>query len=142
VTKSATTMPPITDAVLPADGQPLAGTERRVAPVRSLGHPALGACPVAVRLVAAKVSLLFAFAWHSRFVMDEFVQFGWAKYLGNGLFDTIWHAKAVGYVLFYKLAHLVGTDAVSTLLVGRMQVALLACATIAIIYGCARAPRA
>jgi hypothetical protein len=92
-----------------------------------------------VGLVALKIAALFFFAWHSRFVMDEFQQLGFAKYLGHGLFDTIWHPKAVGYVLFYKLAHLVGWDAVSILLVGRVQTALLGCATLAIIYACARA---
>jgi hypothetical protein len=59
-------------------------------------------------LIAAKLAFLLILAWNSRFVMDEFVQLGWAKYLGNGLFDTVWHAKAVGYVLFFKLAHLIG----------------------------------
>jgi len=71
--------------------------------------------------------------------MDEFVQLGWAKYLGNGLFDTIWHAKAVGYAVFYELAHLIGWNATSILLVGRIQTALLACGILAIVYGCARA---
>ena len=90
-------------------------------------------------MLALKLGLLFVLAWNSRFVMDEFQQLGMAKYLGNGLFDTVWHAKAVGYVIFYKIAHLLGWDAVSILLIGRMQVALLGCATITIIYGCARA---
>lgn len=90
-------------------------------------------------LLALKVAILFVLAWNTRFVMDEFVQFGWAKYLGNGLFDTIWPAKAVGYAVFYKLAHLIGWNAVSILLIGRIQTALLACATLAIIYASARA---
>ena len=46
-------------------------------------------------LIAVKLAFLFIFALNSRFVMDEFVQLGWAKYLGNGLFDTVWHPKAV-----------------------------------------------
>src|SRR5688500_14475418 len=62
-------------------------------------------------IIVAKVILLFILAWNTRFVMDEFVQLGWAKYLGNGLFETVWHPKAVGYVIFYKLAHLIGWDA-------------------------------
>jgi hypothetical protein len=90
-------------------------------------------------LIALKVAFLFVLAWNTRFVMDEFQQLGWAKYLGNGLFDNIWHPKAVGYVLFYKLAHLIGWNAVSILLIGRIQTAILACATLAIIYACARA---
>ena len=103
----------------------------------------LGAMPVLPSviggLVALKIVILFVLAWNSRFVMDEFVQFGWAKYLGNGLFDTIWPVKAAGYAVFYKLAHLLGWDATSMLLIGRMQTALLGCATLAVIYGCARA---
>lgn len=90
-------------------------------------------------LIAVKLALLFIFAQNSRFVMDEFVQLGWAKYLGNGLFDTVWHPKAVGYVLFYKLAHLIGWNASSILLAGRIQTTLLAFGTLALVYGSARA---
>lgn len=90
-------------------------------------------------LIALKIVLLFILAWNTRFVMDEFVQLGWAKYLGNGLFETVWPAKAVGYAVFYKLAHLVGWDAQSILLAGRIQTALLACATLGIVFASARA---
>ena len=90
-------------------------------------------------LVALKLVLLFLLAWNVRFVMDEFVQLGWSKYLGNGAFDTMWPAKAVGFAVFYKLAHAIGWDAMSILLIGRMQTAILGCGTLAIIYGCARA---
>jgi len=91
-----------------------------------------------VLLLCLKLCFLAAFTWRSRFVMDEFVQLGWAKYMGHGLFDTVWHAKAVGYAVFYKLAHLLGWDATSILLIGRVQTALLACATMAVVYACAR----
>ena len=90
-------------------------------------------------LIALKIVLLFALAYRSRFVMDEFGQVGYAKYLGNGLFDTIQPAKAVGFTVFSKLAILIGWDATSIMFVGRFQMALLACATIAMIYACARA---
>lgn len=90
-------------------------------------------------LIALKIVLLFTLAWNARFVMDEFVQLGWAKYFANGMFGTVWHAKAVGYAIFYEIAHLIGWDATSILLAGRMQTALLACATIAFVYACARA---
>jgi hypothetical protein len=89
--------------------------------------------------ILAKVTLLFVLALNTRFVMDEFWHFGQAKYLGNGLFDTIWPGKAVGYALFYKLAHVVGWDATSMLLAGRLQTALLGCATLFIVYALARA---
>ncbi|CAN7721152.1 DUF7055 domain-containing protein [Mesorhizobium sp. LjNodule214] len=89
--------------------------------------------------VAIKIVILFVLAYNSRFVMDEFVQLGWAKYFSSGLFVTIWHAKAVGYAVFYEIAHLIGWDATSILLAGRMQTALLACGTIASVYACARA---
>ena len=89
-------------------------------------------------LLATKIILLFVLAWNRRFVMDEFVQFGWAQYLSNGLFETIWPAKAVGYAIFFRLAHLIGWDAHSMLLIGRLQTALLGCATLALIYGSAR----
>lgn len=90
-------------------------------------------------LIALKIALLFVLAVHGRFVMDEFVQLGWAKYLGHGLFETIWPAKAVGYAVFFKLAHLIGWDAVSILIAGRIQTAILACGTIGLIYATARA---
>lgn len=85
-------------------------------------------------LIALKIILLFVLALNARFVMDEFVQLGWAKYFSNGLFDTIWHPKAVGYAVFYEIAHLIGWDATSILLAGRMQTALLTCATVAMVY--------
>ena len=88
--------------------------------------------------LALKIMLLAIFAWHGRFVMDEFLQLGYAKYLGHQLFDTLWPPKAIGFAAFYKLAHLIGWDATSILLIGRMQTALLACGTLAMIYACAR----
>jgi hypothetical protein len=90
-------------------------------------------------LIAAKLALLLVLTWNTRFVMDEFVQLGQAKYLGHGFFDTIWPVKAVGYTVFYKLAHLLGWNATAILLIGRLQTFLLACAILAIAYACARA---
>lgn len=90
-------------------------------------------------LLALKIGLLLFLALNTRFVMDEFGQLGFAKYLSNGFFNTVWPAKAVGYAVFYKVAHLIGWDAASVLLIGRLQTALLALGTLAIIYGCARA---
>lgn len=89
-------------------------------------------------IIALKIIFLFIIALNSRFVMDEFVQFGWAKYLGHGLFDTIWGGKAVGYAVFFKAAHLIGWNARSMLLIGRAQTALLGCGTLAIVYVTAR----
>src|SRR5438128_10008150 len=90
-------------------------------------------------LIVLKLVFLFAFAIYGRFVMDEFEQLGWAKYLGHELFDTIWPAKAVGYAIFFDLAHLVGWDARSILIAGRVEAALLACCTLAMVYAIARA---
>ena len=89
--------------------------------------------------IALKVALIFIFAWHIRLVMDEFAQLGYAKYFANGLFDTIQPPKAVGFAVFYKLAHLIGWNATSIILVGRMQTALLACGSLLLVYACARA---
>ena len=88
--------------------------------------------------IALKLAFLFVFAWHTRFVMDEFGQLGYAKYLGNGLFLTVWPAKALGSTLFFEVARLIGWNAVSTLLIGRLGTALLGCASVAMIYVCAR----
>lgn len=89
--------------------------------------------------IALKVVLIFMFSWHIRLVMDEFAQLGYAKYFSSGLFETIQPTKAVGFAVFYKLAHLIGWDASSILLAGRIQTALLACATLTLVYACARA---
>jgi hypothetical protein len=89
-------------------------------------------------LIALKITILFLTAWNRRFIMDEFAQLGWARYLGHELFDTIWPSKTVGFTVFIKLAHLIGWDAQSILLAGRMQTALLACATLTIVFACAR----
>jgi hypothetical protein len=90
-------------------------------------------------LVLVKIIVLFGLAWNRRIVMDEFAQLGWAKYLGHGLFGTVWPSKSMGFAVFIKPAHLIGWDARSILLIGRMQTALLACGTLAMVYLTARA---
>lgn len=94
---------------------------------------------IVLGLIMVKIILLFVLAWNSLFVMDEFGQLGYAKYLFRELFDTIQPSKAAGSTAFFKLAHLVGWDATSILLVGRIQTALLGCAIVAMVYACARA---
>ena len=89
--------------------------------------------------IALKLLLLFVLAWNSRFVMDEFWQLGQSKFLFEGLFDTMWPGKAVGFALFYEPVHWFGLEAGPTMLAGRLQTALLACATVAMVYACARA---
>jgi hypothetical protein len=94
----------------------------------------------AAAAVLVKLAILFALAWNRRFVMDEFAQFGWAKYIPNQIsYLAKHHPKAVGYAIFYDVAHLIGWDARSMLLIGRMQTALLACGTLAMVYAIARA---
>lgn len=90
-------------------------------------------------LVAAKIAFLFVFAWKRRFVMDEFVQFGWAKYIPDRIAAfAATQAKAEGYALFFYPAHLIGWNARSMLLIGRMEMAVLAFGTLALVYGSAR----
>src|SRR5690349_19435496 len=93
---------------------------------------------VLAALIVLKIAALFLIAWNRRIVMDEFVQFGFAKYVANGLFVTVWPGRAMGGPVFFKLAHLIGWDARSMLLLGRMEMALLACGTLAIVYASAR----
>ena len=81
-----------------------------------------------------KISLLFIFAVNTMFVMDEFWQFGQAKHLFDEFFHTVWPGKTVGANLFFKLSHWIGWDAQSMVLSGRIQTALLTCATLYIIY--------
>jgi hypothetical protein len=89
-------------------------------------------------LVALKIAILFIFSWNRRIVMDEFVQFGFAKYISNGLYVTVWPGRAMGGPVFFYPAHLIGWNARSMLLLGRMEMALLACGTLAIVYASAR----
>jgi len=117
----------------PGDGsalEPRDGGDRAIARSLAMAIP---------YVLAVKLALLLLLTWNTRFVMDEFVQLGQAKYLGHGFFDTIWPVKAVGYTVFYKIAHLLGWDATSILLIGRLQTFLVACAIIAMTYACARA---
>lgn len=93
---------------------------------------------VVVLLTGVKIGILWWFAWNRRFVMDEFDQLNWAKYVGHGFFETIWPVKSVGYAVFFDIAHLIGWNARSILLIGRMETALLACGTLALVYGIAR----
>lgn len=88
--------------------------------------------------IAVKLVLLFALAWNSRFVMDEYWQLGQSKYLFNGYFETMWPPKSVGYMVFYKPAYWLGWDSVSTVLIGRLLTAMLGCGTVAMVYMCAR----
>lgn len=89
-------------------------------------------------LLLLKIAVLFLIAWNRRIVMDEFAQLGYVKYLGNGFYGTIWPSKTVGFQLFIDLAHVIGWNATSILLIGRMETALLACGTLAIVYACGR----
>jgi hypothetical protein len=88
--------------------------------------------------IALKMAVLFILAWNRRFVMDEFVQFGSAKNIGQIATLATTQIKAQGYVPFFELAHLIGWNARSMLLLGRMEMALLACGTLAIVYALAR----
>lgn len=89
-------------------------------------------------LVLIKLTILFGFALHARIVMDEFGQLGYAKFFGHGLFESIVPPKAVGFAAFYELAHFIGWDASSMVLTGRIMTAILACATLAIVFSTAR----
>lgn len=89
--------------------------------------------------VLAKIAILLVLAVNTRFVMDEFWHFTQPVYLFDGTFDTIWPKKAVGYVVFYELSHLIGWDAKSMLITGRLTTAGLALALAMCIYKCARA---
>lgn len=93
---------------------------------------------VLVGLIALKIAVLFVIAWNRRFVMDEFVQFGSAKNINQIATLAATQIKAQGYVPFFELAHLIGWNARSMLLIGRMEMALLACGTLAIVYASAR----
>lgn len=89
--------------------------------------------------VLAKIAILLVLAVNTRFVMDEFWHFTQPVYLFDGTFDTIWPKKAVGYAVFYELAHMIGWDATSMLIAGRLTTACLALILIWCIYKCALA---
>lgn len=88
--------------------------------------------------IVAKVVFLLVFAWNTRFVMDEYWHMSQPNYLFNGFFDTILPEKAVGYAVFFKLAHFIGQTSTEIMLTGRLLSAALALGLVATVYGCAR----
>ena len=90
-------------------------------------------------LFAAKLVMLMVLAMNTRFVMDEFWQFGQSKYLWAGFYDTIWPVKSVGYALWYWPAHWLGWDATSTLLAGRVLAVGTVTATLGVVFATSRA---
>ncbi|MFV2054384.1 glycosyltransferase family 39 protein [Aliiroseovarius sp. YM-037] len=84
--------------------------------------------------LALKIVTLFALALNTRFVMDEFWQFHQAYYVFNGIFETIWPEKTVFYVAVFKIAGVLGNDAVSELLIARVLSAGLATLLVGVVY--------
>lgn len=81
--------------------------------------------PLCLATIIAKIVMLLVLAVNTRFVMDEFWHFAQANYVFNGFFETIWPKKAIGYAVFYKIAHLIGWDAESMLIAGRLLNAMV-----------------
>jgi hypothetical protein len=100
-------------------------------------HARLGTFLIVIAIVA-KVLFIIVLAWNSRFVMDEFWHMSQPNYLGNGFFDTIQPEKAIGYAVFFKLAHVMANDSAGIMLTGRMLSVGLALALVAITYAHAR----
>jgi hypothetical protein len=88
--------------------------------------------------LALKLVLLLILAISTRFVMDEFQQAGNAKIVGDGLYESIWPVKAMGAALFYKPAHWLGGTSIGTMLLARLQTAVIAIAVLALLYRVAR----
>jgi hypothetical protein len=88
--------------------------------------------------LALKLVLLLIFSINTRFVMDEFQQAGNAKFVGNGLYESIWPIKAMGAALFYKLAHCLGSTSIETMLLARLQTAVIAIVVLFLLYRIAR----
>ncbi len=88
--------------------------------------------------LALKLLLFLVLTFNTRFVMDEFRQAGNAKIIGNGLYESIWPVKAMGAALFYKLAHWLGGTSIETMLLARLQTAVIAIAVLVLLYGVAR----
>lgn len=95
--------------------------------------------PLVIGLLAAKVALLVVMSVNTRFVADEFWQFGQSKFLWAGFYDTIWPVKAQGYALWYWPAHWLGRDATSTLMAGRLLAVLTVAATLGVLFAISRA---
>jgi hypothetical protein len=88
--------------------------------------------------LAFKLVLFLILTMNTRFVMDEFQQAGNAKIVGNGLYESIWPVKAMGAALFYKLAHCLGSTSIETMLLARLQTAVIAIAVLVFLYRIAR----
>lgn len=84
--------------------------------------------------LALKLIILFALAVNTIFVMDEMAFLGRSKDLFNGLYETIWPSKSVGYSIVFAPAHIIGWNAQSTLITGRLIAALATCLSLLLIY--------
>lgn len=86
-----------------------------------------------------KLAVLVLLALNTRFVMDEFWTASQPIWLFDGTFETIWPGKAVGYVLFYELAHAIGWNATSILIAARLTTVGLAVGLLWAVYRTTRA---
>ncbi len=89
--------------------------------------------------LALKVAVLIILALNTRFVMDEFWTISQPVWLFEETFETHWPGKAVGYVLFYEIAHAIGWDATSILITARLITVGLVVGLLGTVYLTARA---
>ena len=93
---------------------------------------------LATIFATTKLVLLFLFARIGFFVMDEFQQGGYARYIDEGFYETLWPFKTVLYAYYFRLSHLLGDSAQQILVFARMQGFLLAVVLCLLVYGVAR----
>ena len=96
------------------------------------------AIAVLAAVLAVRVLLLPVLAWNSRYVMDEFSQASFPRYLTWGFYGAFDPIKTVLYVYVYGVAHLAADRAVDLLHVARMEGALLALLVAGFTWGISR----
>lgn len=93
---------------------------------------------VLLSVLAVRVLLLPVLAWNSRYVMDEYAQASFPRYIEWGFYGAYDPIKTVLWVYVYDLAHRLARNAVDLLHVARMEGTLLAFLVAAFTWGISR----
>ncbi len=89
-------------------------------------------------VLAVRVLLLPALAWNARYVMDEYSQATFPRYIAWGFYNGFDPVKTVLYVYVFEVAHRIARNAVDLLHVARVEGVLLALLVAGFTFGIAR----
>ena len=93
---------------------------------------------VLLSVLAVRVLLLPVLAWNARYVMDEYAQASFPRYISWRFYDGYDPIKTVLYVYVFDVAHRLARNAVDLLHVARMEGVVLAFLVAAFTWGISR----